>query len=130
VHPSTFDQMLLHLLRQSNSAAVTAVVASLATAYPRATIESLLVLLSAPECVLLDKQRMVADGSPPSQVFGMFPQLNAEKKIHDDERKQADAKPHRRKDLEAAIRTLQFGPAVVRIQQLLDRHRSELPPPL
>src|SRR5690606_18428535 len=60
-HPSDLDQLLCSLLQQSSNAAVTAVISSVATAHPRITPETLLVLLSSPECILLDRGRMAAE---------------------------------------------------------------------
>jgi hypothetical protein len=58
----------------------------------------------------------------------MMPQLDDGHRLHNDERRQADALPHRRLDLETAVATLQWGPLAPRVQEILDRHRSELPP--
>ena len=51
-----------------------------------------------------------------------------ENEIYQDERKQSDALPHRRSDLEAAIINLQLGPLRSRVHQILDEHRAALPP--
>lgn len=124
--PKHVDSILLRILRQSNNVALTAVVASLANAYPHAAVESLLVLLSSPECILLDKPRMVADLHPPSSW--PFPRLNSNNDLYHDERKQADARLHRKRDLEVAIMTIQLGSSKERVQQILDQHRGALPP--
>src|SRR5262249_15380659 len=42
--------------------------------------------------------------------------------------KQANARPHRRHDLEAAILNLQLGPLADRVHAAIDRHLAELPP--
>ena len=124
--PNELDSILLSILRQSNNVALTAVVASLANAYPNAAVESLRVLLSSPECILLDKGRMVSDQSPPSSW--QLPRLDSRNDIYHDERKQSDARPHRNSDLESAIMTIQMGSSAQRVQQLLDQHRDALPP--
>ncbi|HJW93458.1 MAG TPA: ATP-binding protein [Thermoanaerobaculia bacterium] len=59
------DPVLLQLLRASTSVSVTAIVASLAVAYPRSCGETLLVLLSSPECIRLDRARMGTTGQVP-----------------------------------------------------------------
>ena len=45
-----------------------------------------------------------------------------------EERKRANARPHRRNDLEAAILNLQLGPLAGRVHTAIDRHLAELPP--
>lgn len=55
--PRELDLLLLHVLHQSGSGAVTAVVASVATAHPHASGETLLVLLRSPQCIQLDRER-------------------------------------------------------------------------
>ena len=122
--PKDLDSILLSILRQSNNVALTAVVASLANAYPSAAVESLLVLLSSRECILLDKLRMVADRSPLSSW--QFPRLDSKNDIYHDERKQSDALPHRKLELEVAILTIQMGHSAERVQQILDQHRDAL----
>ena len=44
------------------------------------------------------------------------------------ERKEANSLPHRRRDLESAIASLQLGPLAARVHTILDRHREALPP--
>lgn len=128
-HADRLDAILMKILRESRSGALTAVVASAATAFPLAAGEALLVLLSSPVCILFDRARLAHESRALSGLFSLMPHLNAAKKVYDDERKQADARPHRRRDLEAAVLTVQFGPLAARIQEALDRHRSLLPPP-
>ena len=122
------DNILLKILQESKSVALTAVVASVATAFPHAAGETLLVLLSSSDCVFLDRQRMVYESQTPSLIYACFPQFDYRKKIYEEERKQSDARPHRRYDLEMAILNLQCGPLAPRVQETLDRHRSQLPP--
>jgi len=126
VHPEQLDGVLLEILRRSESAALSAVVASVATAHPHLAGEALLVLLSAPDYLRFDRERM---GQEPqiAAVTNMFPQLQSEKKFYEDERKQSNALPHRGRDLENAILNLQFGPLKPRVHALLDRHIAALP---
>jgi hypothetical protein len=127
-HPRDLDAVLLDILRRSDSAALTAVVASVATAFPHASGEALLVLLRSPMCIALDRQRMVAESHASSRVLGLMLPGRAENRIYDHERKDADTKPHRRYDLETAIANLQLGPLAVRVHEILDQHRVALPP--
>ena len=120
------DEFLLSILQQSDSAAITAVVASVATAFPQEACETLLVLLQSCECILLDRERFAMEVHAPST--DVLPQINEKDRVYEDERKQSDARPHRKYDLEAAIFTLQLGPLAARVHQILDQHRAELPP--
>jgi hypothetical protein len=126
-HPGKLDGVLLHILKQSHSAALTAVVASAATAFPHASCETLLVLLRSPLCIRMDRQRLVVESQAPSRLLGFMPQLNARHELYEAERKEADALPHRQRDLETAIMNLQMGPHTVRVHEILDRHRAEMP---
>ena len=121
------DRVLLYILLKSDSAALTSVVASVATAFPYAAGETLLVLLRSRPCIQLDSQRVVHEASPPSS-WPIF-QLNARNEIYKEERKKADALPHRKRDLENAIVNLQLGPLMPRVHEILDRYRAEMLPP-
>lgn len=127
-HPEQLDNVLLAILRHSHSGSLSAVVASVAIAHPDLAGEALLVLLSAPDYVRLDRQRM-AQESGTSALTNMLPQLQADKKLYDNERKQSNALPHRQRDLEFAISSLQFGSLRARVQALLDQHTAALPEP-
>jgi hypothetical protein len=126
--PRELDAVLLHLLKQSHSAALTAVVASVATAFPQASGETLLALLGSRLCILLDRHRLSGESQAPSKMFGWMPRLDARNKIYEEERKEADGRPHRGSDLETAIANLQLGPLALRVHEILDRHRAEMPP--
>jgi hypothetical protein len=126
--PRESDGVLLHILRQSDSAALTAVVASAATAFPHSAGEALLVLLRSEWCILLDRNRLVHETHAPSRLSGLMPRLNSGNKIYEEERKEADARPHRRHDLETAIANLQLGPLAPRVREILDQHRAAMPP--
>ena len=126
-YPGQLDAILMDTLRRSESAALDAVVASVATAYPHASGEALLVLLSAPNYIWFDRSRMASE-SQASALSGVFPQLRADNKVYEEERKEASRLPHRGQDLEAAIANLQLGPLAPRVHAILDRHLSALPP--
>lgn len=126
-HPEQLDAILVDTLHQSESAALSAVVASVATAHPHAPGEALLVLLSAPDYIGFDRSRMVGE-SQASALTGMFPQLRVDNKVYEEERKEANLLPHRRQDLEAAIANLQLGPLAPRVHAILDQHLAALPP--
>ena len=125
--PAELDTILLGLLRRSDSAALTAVVASVATAFPHFCGEALLVLLSSPACIQLDRQRMTMETEAPSRLPSFLPG-RGEDSVYESERKEADRLAHRRHDLETAVANLQFGPLADRVHEILDRHRDALPP--
>ena len=120
------DEMLLSLLQRSESAALTAVVASVATAFPLSAVETLLVLLRCPTCIQLDFHRRLDETYAPSS--DTFPSLDDRNIAYEEERKVADARFHRQQDLEMAILNLQFGPIASRVHQIIDQHHAELPP--
>jgi hypothetical protein len=124
--PDRLDAVLLRILKDSNSVALTAVVASVATAFPRLSGESLLVLLRSPLCIMLDRQRYARESQAPSKMFGFLPRLDNRNKFYEEERKEADNLPHRSCDLERAIARLQMGPFAERVQEILDQHQAAM----
>lgn len=125
--PERLDPILVDILRRADNAALAAVVASVAIAYPHASGEALLVLLSGREYIAVDRSRLVGE----QQMTGMadmIPTMRADHQVYELERKQAAALPHRRYDLEAAIANLQLGPFAPRVHALLDKHLAALPP--
>jgi hypothetical protein len=127
-HPTQLDGILLSILQRSDSAALTAVVASAATAFPHHSGETLLVLLRSRLCVQLDKSRLVNEARAPSKLLGLMPPLTGGNEVYDGERKEADASRHRHHDLETAIANLQMGPLAARVHDVLDQLRAAMPP--
>lgn len=121
------EPMLLRILRESDSVALTAVVASVATAYPSACGEALLALLSSPTCIRLDRQRMVHEMSA-RFLGGMLLQHDAMREVYAEERSASNSKLHRQEDLESAIAKLQLTPFAARVHQAINAHRAQLPP--
>ena len=126
-NPAQLDAVLVDILRRSDSASLAAVVTSVATAYPHASGEALLILLSARGYVDIDRSRVVAEPQL-SALPGMFPTFRTDHEIYEAERKTANALPHRAHDLEAALANLQLGPLAPRVHAILDRHLAALPP--
>ncbi len=125
--PSDLDRILLNILRESTSGATTAVVASVATAFAEHATETLLVLLSSPHCVRLDRQRLASEMHATTSLLGAAPWLGSEQPVYQDERMAANKRPHRNSDIQDAVFTLQFGPFRSRVQALLDKHAAALP---
>ena len=126
-YPETLDTVLGTILRNSESAALSGVVASIATAHPHSSGEALLVLLSAPDYILFDRSRMAGE-SQALAMAGMFPQYRADIKIYEDERKESNQLSHRKQDLETAICNIQLGHFYPRVHAIFDCHLAALPP--
>ncbi|NEV60320.1 AAA family ATPase [Thiorhodococcus minor] len=127
-HPEGLDAVLLEILQQSDSAALAAVVASVATAHPHRSGEALLVLLSVQDYIEIDRSRMSGEHQN-SSLTGLFPTFRAEDKIYEEERKESNTLPHRKHDLEAAIANLQLGSLAPRVHTIIDRYIAALPAP-
>ena len=125
--PEGLDGILVDILHRSDNAALAAVVASAATAYPHAAGEALLVLLSVRDYITVDRSRLAGEQQM-AGMAGMLPTLLVDHHVYEMERKQADASPHHQRDLEAAIASLQLGPLAPRVHVLLDKHLAALPP--
>ena len=125
--PEQLDAVLVDILRRSESAALTAVIASIATAHPHTSGEALLALLSASDYIAFDRGRM-ANEYHASAISGIFPRLRGDTKVYEEERKEANGLSHRRQDLEIAILNLQCGPYAPQVHAILDRHLAALPP--
>ena len=125
-HPEELDSVLLEILRRSDSAALSAVIASVATAHPHQSGEALLVLLSAQDYIEIDRSRLASEHHT-LNFMGLFPTLRAENKIFEEERNKSNALPHRKHDLEAAIANLQLGPLAPRVHAVIDRYIAALP---
>lgn len=126
-NPAQLDTVLIHVLRSSDSAAIAAVVASVAVAHLHAAGEALLVLLSARDYVEIDRSRLVGERQM-SSWSGMLPTSRADHQVYEDERKRANRLSHRGSDLETAILNLQLGPPASRVWAGLERHLAVLPP--
>ena len=125
--PKEVDQILLDLLRRSDNGAVAAVVASVCVAFPFQCAESLLTLLSARDYIIMDRHRLATESGANQSILGdLLSSRSAENRIYQLERKEADAWPHRRQDLESAITNLQLTHFAERVQKLLDEHRQAL----
>ena len=125
--PERLDAILVDILRRSDNAALAALVASVATAYPHASGEALLVLLSVREYIVVDRSRLVGEQQM-AGMAGMLLTRRADHQAYKMEREQANALPHRRHDLEAAVTKLQLGPLAPRVHALLDNHIAAFPP--
>ena len=122
------DKILIDLLTRSNNVAITSVVASIAVAYPNLAGQGAISLLKCPVLFELDRTRMLGDYHPISKAFEDWPKIDAEHRIYDDERKEADALKHRKLNLENLAITLQLSNYQNQIPEILDRYYEMLPP--
>lgn len=125
--PERIDDVLLDLLRRTDSASVAAVVSSVATAYPRASAETLLVLLSVPVYLVLDRGRLAGEHQA-STLLEIGVRRSIEGRIYTEERREATRAPHRNRDLQTAVAGLQLEGFASRIHAALDAHLSAIPP--
>ncbi|MFA6546367.1 MAG: hypothetical protein WCS99_18260 [Limisphaerales bacterium] len=127
--PDELENVLLDLLRHSNNVAVTAVVTSVAQAYPALAGTAAVALLTCPPFFHLDRGRFVSDGSNHDKIFGeAFPPLDAEHAVFTAERTHSHERAHRRETLESLALRLQLGRLRPAVQKLLDDYQAELPP--
>jgi hypothetical protein len=126
--PELLDARLVELLRKSESAAITSVVASVVTASPPMCREAGLILARSRECIQLDRVRLVNESQTPSRMFDHFPSLDNIEQSYNHERKEADALEHRQQDIETAVLKLQLTGIAGQVQDVLDAHRAVLPP--
>ena len=125
--PHELDRILIDILQKSDSAALTAVVASVSTAFPHVAGETILVLLQSRPCIELDRQRLISEPQAPS-MLEFASRLGALNKIYEEERKKSDARPHRQRDLEWVSLNLQLGPFAPRMHEILDGYQAAMPP--
>ena len=113
------------LLRESNNVAITAVLVSVALAYPYLLSEAAMPLISQLGFFEVEHQRLINDltgsGLPP---FGDEP--HPEKKLLWQERSEAAKRNHRQLNLENLAVLLQFTSARPRVWALLDHTREQL----
>ena len=126
--PDSVDSLLLGILRQSESVALTAVVASVATAFPHLASETLLILMRSREIVSMDRLRLAHESQVPSSMLALMSTVRPEDRFYEAERSEADKLPHHRRCLENAVASLHFTRSAPRVRVILDELRTELPP--
>jgi hypothetical protein len=116
------------LLAESNNAAITAVIASVAIAYPYQLSESAFPLLTVEGFFDVDLARSVHDQANSRSVIAeMWPDRDAEKAMLEMERSEAAKKHHRRQNLESVAVMLQMTSARPRVWEMIDRCLADLP---
>ena len=120
------DAWLTYILSKSNNSALSAVVSSVVVANSSKCKQTARSLLSCRDFIELD-QNLAAVDRGMSAIQGMFPSLNAESKMYEEERKEADALPHRSKSLLMVALELQATDVREEIQNIIDLHLKRLP---
>jgi hypothetical protein len=124
------DAWMLWLFAETNSVAITAVLASVSMAYPQRAPRTGVAVLGAHEAIWMDRQRMVSEGVGAGFAAGFTEALGRipGHLIYESERKTADSLKHRKSDLEVLALTLQQTGAREEVWRLIDRYRASLPP--
>jgi hypothetical protein len=127
--PGEVEGWLLELLSRSNNVGITAVVASVAVAYPPLPGMAGPVLMTSREAIELDQARMVQDYHPVGRFLEGMAANDAEHDFYNKERKEADSLEHRSHDLQYLAVQLQTGHLRNRVWDIFDDHEKQLPPP-
>jgi hypothetical protein len=99
-----------YILRSSNSVMSTAVLASVATGFPKKVGKSALPLLRTPELYRLDRSRIIHEGGGNEIDWHRSGfQRDALSQVYSEERRTAALRPWRREDLEMLVVRLQFS---------------------
>ncbi len=106
----TLESWLLYLLKNSKSASVSAVVASIVLAYPEKTFNVAKILFRTKKFFLYDTSRLVLDQGQKSSLLMLKSSfgLNSKNEIHEDERLKACDDTHRKWALENLFLNYQF----------------------
>lgn len=111
------------LIARSNSIAVTAVIASVAMAYPEAVGDVALIFLNHNLFFDLDRSRYVHDQSFFDIGEVMYDHIQ---RLHHRERIESSKLPHRNEHLESLTLKLQTGPLRDRVWEIIDEWNEEL----
>lgn len=118
--------VLNQLLSQSNNIAVTAVVASVATAYPDRVGNAAITVLTNRHFFRADLERSAGEAMNSRLMYGgLWPDV--EKRLCDKERASSARLPHRQQHLENLAVVLQGTPFRDQVWALFDAYKSELP---
>lgn len=135
------ESWLLYLLRNSKSASISAVVASIVLAYPEKTFNVAKVLFQTKEFFLYDTNRFVLDQQHKGSLLALkdgFGGVNYKNAMYEEERIKSCDEPHRKKSLEHLALNYQYfrseGTSEEESQErqgiiwgIFDKYYSELP---
>lgn len=120
---TNLEEWLIYLMKEANNAAVLAVVASAAMAFPSRAARIGLSLLTSKDVIAVDHQRMINESLSSFE----FPMRTTLQEMMDAERKTSAELPHRRDSLEMLAFRLQTGPLRDEVWALLDAYMAALP---
>ena len=122
------EPWLMHILKQSNNVMPTAVVASICNAYPDKSGEAAFVLLTSRETIQMDLHRSISERHAINLVRFARISFDPMAKFYANERERSNAMAHRSHHLETLACKLQFGGKAERVWEIIDAHRSQIPP--
>jgi hypothetical protein len=124
------ETVLTDLLRRTNNVAITAVVASVAVAFPVAAGEAAYALLTSRALLRADHDRSIQESFQITGWDGLsLGSIDAEKGIYERERKEFSALAHRKQSLEYTAVILQMTQRFSeRVWSLIDSYKATLPP--
>ena len=122
------EPWLMYILKKSNNVMATAVVASICNAHPEKSGEAALTLLTSREAIQMDLRRSVQEMD--AKNLTLFAHLSRDPmaKLYANERESSNALEHRGHHLETLACKLQFGGKAEEVWQIIDAHRSQIPP--
>ncbi|MBV4357359.1 AVAST type 4 anti-phage nuclease Avs4 [Pinibacter aurantiacus] len=118
-------QWLKYLLKETRSASITAVVASVVLAYPEKLFEIALILFHQYLFFVYDNQRLIRENEVES-IYSFWRGMDPHTKKFEDERIASCKEPHRRKTLESLVLESQFFRTGDVSQVQADRHKRAI----
>jgi hypothetical protein len=128
-YPKLLPAALGRIMAEATNVALTAIVASVAMAFPRQIGDAVLSLLANRVVFDWDHNRLVNDLVNAEQhVANWFPDTSIENHLFKKERAEAAEQRHRKFDLRQLVLELQLTPLRDQVWAMLDRHHEQLPP--
>jgi len=121
----TLESWLIYLLKNSESASISAVVASIVLAYPEKTFNVARILFKTKEFILQDKTRLVSEYQTRS-LYSIGYGLNYQNKIYEDERIKTCNDKHRKWSLEELFLNYQLFRSEEISEEEAEKRQKEL----
>ena len=122
------EPWLMYILKKSNNVMPTAVVASICNAHPEKSGEAALALLTSREAIQMDLRRSVQEMDAKNLTRFTHLSFDPMAKVYAKERDHSNSLEHRGHHLETLACKLQFGGKAEEVWQIIDAHRSQIPP--
>ena len=120
----SMDSLLLDILKGSNNVMTTAVIASVCNAYPHLCRKTALVLLKSRECIDLDAGRVVFEGA--IDIITTIQNELMRDTFYRNERKESNARHHRKHDLVTLAHKLQSDGDAEQVQEIIIWHQTRI----